>query len=307
MCGIEIRGQAIPLVYSLLITAYQFVIILSTSSSLLSSTGPETSRLSLCFSCASSAYLSLWNQLMHHYFPPKNFTDRCWEPDSEIGTVPCRGSCFIVVEEIYEHCKISNIFLLVCFAVHVNCCAAHLIEKSVFCSKIYDSKLPIVFRLCRRQLPLFFVFHLHHVNGPLLSSTWTTTIMLSDEEVVSTHAVMRGCMNRFLLFGLDEDVRDALTDKSECRTTDRRLLHLVALSPQTDLVYIFEFDCVASIKLLISGNQYNGDNVLMYGIAMQLCQYGLCLVNRSYFFMQRISSDVYVDFYYVIHSLMTFA
>lgn len=49
---------------------------------------------------------------------------------------------------------------------------------------------------------------------------------------------MRGCMNRFLLFGLDEDVRDALTDKSECRTTDRRLFHLVALTPQTDLVSI---------------------------------------------------------------------
>ncbi|VBB28179.1 unnamed protein product [Acanthocheilonema viteae] len=47
---------------------------------------------------------------------------------------------------------------------------------------------------------------------------------------------MRGCVNRFLLFGLDEDVRDVLTDKSECRTTDRRLFHLVALTPQTDLL-----------------------------------------------------------------------
>ncbi|EJW83438.1 hypothetical protein WUBG_05650 [Wuchereria bancrofti] len=83
------------------------VIILSTSPSpslLVSSSDPETSRLSVCFSCASPAYLSLWNQLMHHYFPPKNFTDRCWGPDSEIGTVPCRGSCFILVEEIFEHC-----------------------------------------------------------------------------------------------------------------------------------------------------------------------------------------------------------
>ncbi|VDO90272.1 unnamed protein product [Heligmosomoides polygyrus] len=35
-----------------------------------------------CFSCASFAYLPLWNQLMHHYFPPKNFTDRCWQPDA---------------------------------------------------------------------------------------------------------------------------------------------------------------------------------------------------------------------------------
>uniref|UniRef100_A0A1I7VKC4 Uncharacterized protein n=1 Tax=Loa loa TaxID=7209 RepID=A0A1I7VKC4_LOALO len=86
-----------------------------------------------------------------------NFTDRCWGPDSEVGTVPCRGSCFTLVEEIYEH--------------------------------------------------------------------------------FSTHAVMRGCVNRLLLFGLDEDVRDALTVQSECRTTDRHLLHLVALTPQTDLVY----------------------------------------------------------------------
>lgn len=118
--------------------------------------GSESTYLSTCFSCASAAYLSMWNQLMHHYFPPKNFTDRCWEPDSEIGTVPCRGSCFILLEEIYEH--------------------------------------------------------------------------------FSTHAVMRGCVDRFLLFGIDEDVRDALTDKSECRPTDRRLLHLVSLTPQTDLV-----------------------------------------------------------------------
>lgn len=60
-----------------------------------------------CFSCASTPYLSLWNQLMHHYFPPKNFTDRCWEPDSDVATVTCHGSCFILVEEIYEHRKQS--------------------------------------------------------------------------------------------------------------------------------------------------------------------------------------------------------
>ncbi|VDO33620.1 unnamed protein product [Onchocerca flexuosa] len=123
MCSIEIRGQARSIVYSLLVTAYHFITILSTSSSsspsssassssLVSSSDPETSRLSGCISCASTAYLSLWNQLMHHYFPPKNFTDRCWEPDSEIGTVPCRGSCFILVEEIYEHCKFFKLSLI---------------------------------------------------------------------------------------------------------------------------------------------------------------------------------------------------
>ncbi|VDK38996.1 unnamed protein product [Gongylonema pulchrum] len=50
---------------------------------------------------------------------------------------------------------------------------------------------------------------------------------------------MRGCVDRFLLFGIDEDVRDALAEKSECRATDRRLLHLVSLTPQTDLVCSF--------------------------------------------------------------------
>uniref|UniRef100_A0A915C2Q8 Uncharacterized protein n=1 Tax=Parascaris univalens TaxID=6257 RepID=A0A915C2Q8_PARUN len=49
---------------------------------------------------------------------------------------------------------------------------------------------------------------------------------------------MRGCVDRFLLFGLDEDVRDALVDRSECRATDRQLLHLVSLSPDTDLVLV---------------------------------------------------------------------
>ncbi|VDK29357.1 unnamed protein product [Gongylonema pulchrum] len=80
-----------------------FNIFSTTSASTLSAVDDASSTH--CFSCASTAYLSLWNQLMHHYFPPKNFTDRCWEPDSEIGTVQCRSSCFILLEEIYEHCE----------------------------------------------------------------------------------------------------------------------------------------------------------------------------------------------------------
>uniref|UniRef100_A0A1I7SXW4 Secreted protein n=1 Tax=Caenorhabditis tropicalis TaxID=1561998 RepID=A0A1I7SXW4_9PELO len=53
-----------------------------------------------CFSCASFVYLPLWSQLMHHYYPPKNFTDRCWQPDSGIGLVPCNSACFTLVERI---------------------------------------------------------------------------------------------------------------------------------------------------------------------------------------------------------------
>lgn len=65
-----------------------------------------------CYSCASSAYLYFWNQLlMHHYFPPKNFTDRCWQPDIDIGSVPCMSACFTIVEEVYAHGK-DDIYLL---------------------------------------------------------------------------------------------------------------------------------------------------------------------------------------------------
>lgn len=62
-----------------------------------------------CYSCASSAYLYFWNQLlMHHYFPPKNFTDRCWQPDIDIGSVPCMSACFTIVEEVYAHGESPN-------------------------------------------------------------------------------------------------------------------------------------------------------------------------------------------------------
>lgn len=47
---------------------------------------------------------------------------------------------------------------------------------------------------------------------------------------------MRGCVNRFLLFGIDDDVQVALADRSNCRMMDRRLLDLIPLSPSTDLV-----------------------------------------------------------------------
>uniref|UniRef100_A0A0R3RQ27 ZP domain-containing protein n=1 Tax=Elaeophora elaphi TaxID=1147741 RepID=A0A0R3RQ27_9BILA len=99
---------------------------------------------------------------------------------------------------------------------------------------------------------------------------------------------MRGCVNRFLLFGLDEDVRDALTDRSECRATDRRLLHLVALTPQTDLTYSSPF-------YSLSLSFIPGDNVLMYGLTVQLCQHGPHLVDRHFLCLQHIPSDAYVD------------
>ncbi|UMM21962.1 hypothetical protein L5515_003416 [Caenorhabditis briggsae] len=112
-----------------------------------------------CFSCASFVYLPLWSQLMHHYYPPKNFTDRCWQPDQGIGIVPCSSVCFTLVERI--------------------------------------------------------------------------------DDISEQHGVIRGCMDRLLLFGLDDDVRNILNAYEQqriCRHTDRKLLRLFPLSGQTDVV-----------------------------------------------------------------------
>ncbi|CAI2347650.1 unnamed protein product [Caenorhabditis sp. 36 PRJEB53466] len=115
-----------------------------------------------CFSCASFVYLPLWSQLMHHYYPPKNFTDRCWQPDAGIGVVPCNSACFTLVERI---------------------------------------------------------------DG--------------EEYVSEQHGVIRGCVDRLLLFGLDDDVRNVLSSYNSdrvCRHTDRKLLRLFPLSAHTDVV-----------------------------------------------------------------------
>lgn len=115
-----------------------------------------------CFSCASFVYLPLWSQLMHHYYPPKNFTDRCWQPDAGIGLVPCSSACFTLVERI---------------------------------------------------------------DG--------------EDYISEQHGVIRGCMDRLLLFGLDDDVRNILNayeNQRICRHTDRKLLRLFPLSGQTDVV-----------------------------------------------------------------------
>ncbi|WKY00585.1 hypothetical protein Q1695_014984 [Nippostrongylus brasiliensis] len=115
-----------------------------------------------CFSCASFAYLPLWNQLMHHYFPPKNFTDRCWQPDAGIGTVPCTSACFTLVERIDQ-----------------------------------------------------------------------------QDFFTEQRGVLRGCVDRLLLFGLDDDVRSVLsayTSQRVCRETNRKILRLFPLSADSDVV-----------------------------------------------------------------------
>lgn len=50
-------------------------------------------------------------------------------------------------------------------------------------------------------------------------------------------AVMRGCMDRLLLFGMDVDIKDAITSQRYgCKTMDRHLIQLVPLHKDIPLV-----------------------------------------------------------------------
>ncbi|CAI5446595.1 unnamed protein product [Caenorhabditis angaria] len=59
------------------------------------------------------------------------------------------------------------------------------------------------------------------------------------EDNESHRGVLRGCMDRLLLFGLDADVRNVLSSYENhrlCRRTDRKILRLIQLSGKTDTV-----------------------------------------------------------------------
>lgn len=79
--------------------------ILLNSISLVKVHGGETTAAQQCISCASTSYLSAWSQLMQHYFPPRNFTDDCWNPNIEIGVVTCSSACFTLIQEVDDHSK----------------------------------------------------------------------------------------------------------------------------------------------------------------------------------------------------------
>uniref|UniRef100_A0AC35TIR5 Protein quiver n=1 Tax=Rhabditophanes sp. KR3021 TaxID=114890 RepID=A0AC35TIR5_9BILA len=124
-----------------------------------------------CYSCASEVYRTYWTQLMHHYYPPKNFTDNCWSPNHLIGTTPCRSACFTMIED-------------------------------------------------------------------------------TDEES-SPQAIIRGCVDRLLLFGMDEDVKDAIiTYHKTCRWTDRHLLQLISLTRNSQNVLM----CTCSGEICNGGD-----------------------------------------------------
>ncbi|KAI6176716.1 hypothetical protein M3Y97_00829000 [Aphelenchoides bicaudatus] len=124
-----------------------------------------------CYSCASTNYLSLWkNQLIRHYYPPKNFTEECWKPEHQVGLTYCRSACFTLVEEIHD---------------------------------------------------------------------------FSTQE-----GVLRGCLDRFMLFGLDPDIKRSISGL-RCQTMYKKLFSLVPLNE--DVPFVLFCPCV--------GNVCNNDQV----------------------------------------------
>ncbi|CAD6186054.1 unnamed protein product [Caenorhabditis auriculariae] len=59
------------------------------------------------------------------------------------------------------------------------------------------------------------------------------------ESSRSTEAFLRGCVDRLLLFGLDDDVRNVYASYNSqriCRQTDRNILRLYPLSDESEVV-----------------------------------------------------------------------
>ncbi|GMR42258.1 hypothetical protein PMAYCL1PPCAC_12453, partial [Pristionchus mayeri] len=162
--------MSLSFIYNLIILIPPSLSLSSHSSSSQSSFDVSTFSLSQetnCYSCASSSYLHRWDELLHHYFPPKNFTDLCWYPSpSSIATVPCSSACFTLVENV-------------------------------------------------------------HIFG-------------NADRV--DRGVMRGCIDRLLLFGLDEDVRERFDSYQRrgriCRETDRKIIKLYALNHEDESVLL---------------------------------------------------------------------
>ncbi|VDM53926.1 unnamed protein product, partial [Angiostrongylus costaricensis] len=68
--------------------------------------------------------------------------------------------------------------------------------------------------------------------------------------------VLRGCVDRLLLFGLDDDVRNVLSTYNSqhvCRETNRKILRLYPLSTDSDVVTLCS----------CSGDQCNDHDMLM--------------------------------------------
>lgn len=113
-------------------------------------------------------------------------------------------------------------------------------------------------------------------------------------------AVMRGCMDRLLLFGMDVDIKDAITSRHYgCKTMDRHLIQLVPLHKEIPLVRAFEKKKSCRYPFILSFNcalgkvhclrRVLGPSVHMYGLYVQQSR---CSI-RFRFVQQTFTRDCY--------------
>ncbi|VDO90270.1 unnamed protein product [Heligmosomoides polygyrus] len=80
-----------------------------------------------------------------------------------------------------------------------------------------------------------FLIYILHLFVTFLIILFNFTYNLFTEQ----RGVLRGCVDRLLLFGLDDDVRSVLsayTSQRVCRETNRKILRLYPLSADSDVV-----------------------------------------------------------------------
>ncbi|KJH52853.1 hypothetical protein DICVIV_00898 [Dictyocaulus viviparus] len=92
------------------------------------------------------------------------------------------------------------------------------------------------------------------------------TLVRINESVdyAEQRGVLRGCVDRLLLFGLDDDVRSILSSNGNqqvCRETNRKILRLYPLSGDSDLVTLCS--CIGEQcndqDMLLAINSSDGD------------------------------------------------
>lgn len=100
---------------------HSILLLLSLLLLLLAQTSADlASPIRRCHSCASLSYLNVWSQLMQVYFPPMNYTDHCWDPVFDMGSVACTTACITMVEQIItENCKCSYYLHIYLFLLHL--------------------------------------------------------------------------------------------------------------------------------------------------------------------------------------------
>ncbi|CAJ0578627.1 unnamed protein product, partial [Mesorhabditis spiculigera] len=189
-----------------------------------------------CYSCFSHAYLPMWNVLMLHYFPPRttSLTDagslmRKLVPSSAIPPASRLSS-------EWRAGQMTDKVLLATAVAQVG------MSWGSACRVAQEGSNEVAFITSSSPV---------ETDQPHKSTRKPAESPASDpnpgpHDTLYTddkQAVMRGCVDRFLLFGLDDDVKTGLMSVDRrhsniCRKSNRKILKMYPLSSENDPVYL---------------------------------------------------------------------